>query len=153
MVNTSQMASTDPEQNFCRDYNSGIIIYRFICSLLFRRDLKLNNIGFWDSVRFVDDTEYRRRIIKTFGEESVIDLVPFHFLFTARVIIPLRETRPLGTQDIEWECVKNIVNCRYITIVRSKAYITSFLKKNDLFQYLNRCGQSMRIRDLQGGEL
>lgn len=72
--NTSEMASVYPGLKFYRGDNPGIIIYRFISSLLFRREPVLKNLGFWDSVRFSSDHEYIRRIKKYFGEDSIVDL-------------------------------------------------------------------------------
>src|SRR5690606_39232932 len=34
----------------------------------------MDKIGYWDSVRFAADGEFKRRLIKTFGKESYVDL-------------------------------------------------------------------------------
>src|SRR5699024_3693455 len=43
-------------------------------SIMFRREPILNTIGYWDSVRFAADGEFKRRLIRAFGKKSYVDL-------------------------------------------------------------------------------
>src|SRR5699024_135759 len=43
-------------------------------SLMFRRRQVLENIGYWDTVRFAADSEYKKRIAVVFGSSAVKDL-------------------------------------------------------------------------------
>lgn len=72
--NTSQLARTYPALKFYRGNNPGNIIQNFISSLMFRREPVMNALGYWDCVRLGADNEYMRRIIKVFGEGSVLFL-------------------------------------------------------------------------------
>lgn len=41
---------------------------------MFRREQVLKKIGYWDSVRFAADGEFKRRIIRSFGKQAYADL-------------------------------------------------------------------------------
>lgn len=41
---------------------------------MFRRRQVLENIGYWDIVRFAADSEYKKRIAAVFGSDAVVDL-------------------------------------------------------------------------------
>jgi len=41
---------------------------------MFRREPVMDKLGFWDSVRFAADGEFKRRLIKAFGKQSIVDL-------------------------------------------------------------------------------
>src|SRR5699024_8247684 len=43
-------------------------------SIMFRRKPVVEKIGYWDSVRFAADGEFKRRLIRQFGEQSYVDL-------------------------------------------------------------------------------
>ena len=72
--NTSRMASVDSDLNFLRGNIYGDLIANFRCSFMFRREIVMEKVGFWDSVRFSADSEYIRRISKAFGSDSVVSL-------------------------------------------------------------------------------
>jgi len=40
---------------------------------MFRREPVLEAVGYWDCVRFGADAEFKRRIRKVIGNESVVD--------------------------------------------------------------------------------
>src|SRR5699024_12155822 len=46
----------------------------YMSSLMFRREEVLEEIGYWDNVRFAADGEYKRRMTLAFGKDAVIDL-------------------------------------------------------------------------------
>src|SRR5699024_8712805 len=43
-------------------------------SIMFRRDQVMEKLGYWDSVRFAADGEFKRRLLRTFGKEAYVDL-------------------------------------------------------------------------------
>src|SRR5699024_7475390 len=52
----------------------GKYIFSNMSSLLFRRQAIQEKLGYWDSVRFAADGEFKRRMIRVFGKQAVIDL-------------------------------------------------------------------------------
>ena len=72
--NTSQQARATDNLQFHRRGNPGFYIQMNMSSFMFRREPVLNNVGFWDSVRFVGDSEYIQRIKKVFGKNSVVNM-------------------------------------------------------------------------------
>ena len=72
--NMSQMARTTEDLKFYRGNNPGNIILEFVSSFLFRRSEAVKAIGYWNNVRFAADNEYIRRLVKKFGEKSVVYL-------------------------------------------------------------------------------
>ena len=75
MGNTSKQARSNPDMTFYRRGNFGHYIFTNMSSFMFRRVEVLNKLGFWDSVRFGADSEFIRRLKKSFGAEAVVDLV------------------------------------------------------------------------------
>ncbi len=51
------------------------LIYRNVSSLMIIREV-LNELGYWDQVRFGADTEYYERIIAYYGESAIIEVLP-----------------------------------------------------------------------------
>lgn len=51
------------------------LIYRNVSSLMITREV-LNELGYWDQVRFGADTEYYERIIAYYGESAIIEVLP-----------------------------------------------------------------------------
>ncbi|MDW5286456.1 glycosyltransferase [Alteromonas macleodii] len=51
------------------------LIYRNVSSLMVSRDV-LNDLGYWDQVRFGADTEYYERIIAYYGESAIVEVLP-----------------------------------------------------------------------------
>ncbi len=82
VANTSQMVRVTPELKFHRRGNPGFYINDNMSSLMFRRVPVTRAIGYWDAVRFGADGEFKRRIIKVFGHNAVVDLPtgPLSFL-------------------------------------------------------------------------
>lgn len=74
VANTSEHARLTEELNFYRRGNPGRYIFPNMSSIMFRRDLVLKEIGYWDSVRFAADGEFKRRLIRTFGRSRYVDL-------------------------------------------------------------------------------
>lgn len=74
IVNTSQQARATSDLVFYRRGNPGFYVFSNYSSFMFRREPVMDALGYWDSVRFAADSEFRRRVKKVFGEESVVDM-------------------------------------------------------------------------------
>lgn len=74
IANTSEHARLSEDLKFYRRGNPGRYIFPNMSSLMFRREVVLEKLGYWDSVRFAGDGEFKRRLLKTFGESSFVDL-------------------------------------------------------------------------------
>ncbi|OLO42433.1 glycosyl transferase family A [Alkalihalophilus pseudofirmus] len=74
IANTSQQARATEDLKFYRRGKPGSYLFSNMSSLLFRRELVLKEIGYWDCVRFGADGEFKRRLKKVFGEKAVVDL-------------------------------------------------------------------------------
>ena len=74
IANTSEQARFTEDLKFYRRGTPGKYIFSNMSSLMFRREQVVEKIGYWDTVRFAADGEFKRRLIHVFGEESFIDL-------------------------------------------------------------------------------
>lgn len=74
IANTSEHARLTEELTFYRRGTPGRYIFSNMSSLMFRREPVREKLGYWDSVRFAGDGEFKRRLIRTFGEHNVVDL-------------------------------------------------------------------------------
>lgn len=74
VANTSQQVRATSSLKFFRRGNYGHLIFENMSSLMFRRQQVLDAIGFFDSVRFGADNEFKWRLKRHFGKESIVDL-------------------------------------------------------------------------------
>lgn len=74
IANTSELARLTDSFDFYRRGTRGKYIFSNMSSLLFRRKEVLERIGYWDEVRFAADGEFKRRLIRAFGSDAVVDL-------------------------------------------------------------------------------
>lgn len=75
VANTSEHSRlTEEELKLYRRGTPGKYIFPNMSSIMFRREQVLKKIGYWDSVRFAADGEFKRRIIRTFGKQAYADL-------------------------------------------------------------------------------
>ena len=74
IANTSEQARLLEDLTFYRRGTPGRYIFSNMSSLMFRRELVVEKIGYWDEVRFAADGEFKRRLIKAFGQEKIVDL-------------------------------------------------------------------------------
>lgn len=74
IANTSEQVRLTTDFRFHRRGTRGKFIFSNMSSLMFRRKEVLDRIGFWDNVRFAADGEFKRRLIKEFGVDAVVDL-------------------------------------------------------------------------------
>lgn len=74
IANTSQLARLTETLQFYRRGTPGKYIFSNMSSLLFRREEVMEKIGYWDTVRFAADGEFKRRLLLAFGKAAVVDL-------------------------------------------------------------------------------
>ncbi|CAM4282221.1 glycosyltransferase family 2 protein [Lacicoccus alkaliphilus] len=74
VANTSEHARLTEELKVYRRGTPGKYIFPNMSSIMFRKEEVLDEIGYWDSVRFAADGEFKRRLIKAFGQKSYVDL-------------------------------------------------------------------------------
>ncbi|MEN2466404.1 glycosyltransferase family A protein [Ornithinibacillus sp. JPR2-1] len=72
--NTSELARMTESLRLTRRGTEGEYIFSNMSSLMFRRKPVLEKLGAWDSVRFAADSEFKHRLMKVFGSQSVVDL-------------------------------------------------------------------------------
>jgi glycosyltransferase involved in cell wall biosynthesis len=72
--NTSEQARATNDLKFYRRGKPGIYIFSNMSSFMFRREVVMNELGYWDCVRFAADSEFIRRIKKVFGEKSITEV-------------------------------------------------------------------------------
>jgi glycosyltransferase involved in cell wall biosynthesis len=74
IANTSEHARLTEDLQLYRRGTPGKYIFPNMSSIMFRRKPVMEKIGFWDSVRFAADGEFKRRLIKVFGKAAYADL-------------------------------------------------------------------------------
>lgn len=74
IANTSEHARLTEELYLYRRGTPGRYIFPNMSSTMFRRQPVMEKLGYWNSVRFAADGEFKRRLIKVFGEDSFVDL-------------------------------------------------------------------------------
>ena len=75
IANTSAHARlTEEDLLLYRRGTPGRYIFPNMSSMMFRRKPVVEKLGYWDSVRFAADGEFKRRVIKTFGKDKYVDL-------------------------------------------------------------------------------
>ncbi|WP_416147717.1 glycosyltransferase [Salipaludibacillus sp. HK11] len=74
VANTSLQARLTEDLTFFRRGKAGVYAFANMSSLMFKREIIKNKIGYWDSVRFGADAEFKKRLIHVFGKEAVQDL-------------------------------------------------------------------------------
>ncbi|NIK11816.1 glycosyltransferase family 2 protein [Alkalibacillus almallahensis] len=74
VANSSEHARLTENLKFYRRGLPGRYIFSNMSSIMFRKAEVINTIGFWDSVRFAADGEFKRRLVNAFGNNRVKDL-------------------------------------------------------------------------------
>lgn len=74
IANTSEHARLTEDLTFYRRGTPGKYIFPNMSSTMFRREPVREKLGYWDSVRFAADGEFKRRLLKAFGKASFVDL-------------------------------------------------------------------------------
>lgn len=74
IANTSEHARLTEDLKFYRRGTPGKYIFPNMSSIMFRREPVMEKLGFWDSVRFAADGEFKRRLLRAFGKASFANL-------------------------------------------------------------------------------
>src|SRR5690625_180683 len=74
IANTSEHARLTEDLTLYRRGTPGKYIFPNMSSTMFRREPVMERLGYWNSVRFAADGEFKRRLLKAFGKESFVDL-------------------------------------------------------------------------------
>jgi len=74
IANTSEHSRLTEDLKLYRRGTPGLYIFSNMSSLLFRREPVMEKLGYWDSVRFAADGEFKRRLLKEFGKDKIVDL-------------------------------------------------------------------------------
>ncbi|WP_148296572.1 glycosyltransferase family 2 protein, partial [Alkalihalobacillus hemicellulosilyticus] len=74
VANTTEQARATDTLMFYRRGRPGEYLFANMSSLMFRREPVLKQIGYWDSVRFGADGEFKKRLKRVFGKDAVADL-------------------------------------------------------------------------------
>ncbi|GAB3058585.1 glycosyltransferase family 2 protein [Virgibacillus ainsalahensis] len=74
IANTSEHARLTEGLKLYRRGTPGKYIFPNMSSIMFRREPVLEKIGYWDSMRFAADGEFKRRLLRVFGKNSYVDL-------------------------------------------------------------------------------
>lgn len=74
IANTSEHARLTEELFLYRRGTPGRYIFPNMSSTMFRREPVMEKLGYWHNVRFAADGEFKRRLLKVFGEDSFVDL-------------------------------------------------------------------------------
>ncbi|MEN1760776.1 glycosyltransferase [Anoxynatronum sibiricum] len=74
VANTSQSVRTNNDLSFGKFNGKPIFLEQNTSSLMFDREIVLNEIGFWDSVRFSADSEMLKRLRSSFRIDQIEDL-------------------------------------------------------------------------------
>lgn len=75
MASASHWVRCSPALLFQRWRMEDALIFRNVSSLMFRRKV-VQELGFWDRVSVNADTEFYYRILKCFGDKSIIEVLP-----------------------------------------------------------------------------
>lgn len=74
IANTSEHSRLTEDLKLYRRGTPGLYIFSNMSSLLFRREPVMDKLGYWDCVRFAADGEFKRRLLKEFGKDNIVDL-------------------------------------------------------------------------------
>lgn len=116
IANTSEHARLTEDLTFYRRGTPGKYIFPNMSSIMFRREPVLQKIGYWDSVRFAADGEFKRRIIQVFGKRKYVDLKTGPLSLPRQTTASLTGTQPLATTAISKEFVSIMLECSRTTM-------------------------------------
>ncbi|WP_291321247.1 glycosyltransferase, partial [Desulfonatronospira sp.] len=98
IANTSELARIFSKLRFHRR-GLGKYIQFNLSSLMFRRQQVIERVGYWDSVRFAADGEFKKRLIRYFGADKVVDLPTSLLSFPKQAHVSLTEHSSFGFQN------------------------------------------------------
>ena len=74
IANSSEQARLTEDFMFYRRGTPGTYLFANMSSIMFRRKEVFEKLGYWDTVRFGADGEFKQRLLSVFGKEAFIDL-------------------------------------------------------------------------------
>ncbi|WP_249869262.1 glycosyltransferase [Oceanobacillus saliphilus] len=74
IANTSEHARLTEDLKLYRRGMPGQYIFSNMSSIMFRREPVVEKVGYWDSIRFAADSEFKRRLEAVFGKDKLVDL-------------------------------------------------------------------------------
>ncbi|SFB27354.1 Glycosyl transferase family 2 [Lentibacillus halodurans] len=96
IANTSEHARLTEELKLYRRGMPGRYIFSNMSSIMFRRKPVLKKVGYWDSVRFAADGEFKRRLIKVFGKARYVDLTSGPLSLPRQSVVSLTGSSAFG---------------------------------------------------------
>lgn len=96
IANQAVQARANDDLIFSRRGNPGLYCFSNISSFMFRRDPVLERIGYWDSVRFMGDGEFKRRLELAFNARSTKTLEKAFTSFQRQSSTSLTEDERIG---------------------------------------------------------
>ena len=96
IANTSEQARLTEDLQLYRRGNPGKYIFSNMSSLMFRREVVMDKLGYWDSVRFAADGEFVRRFIRTFGQSALAHLHTGPLSFPRQSVSSLTSSSAFG---------------------------------------------------------
>jgi glycosyltransferase involved in cell wall biosynthesis len=96
IANTTEQARATEDMIFYRRGKPGVYLFANMSSLMFRRKPVLQKLGYWDSVRFGADGEFKKRLKICFGDEAVVDLKTGPYSFQRQSVHSLTGNQVFG---------------------------------------------------------
>lgn len=96
IANTSSHARFTEDLFFYRRGTPGRYMFPNMSSTMFRREPVVEKLGHWDSVRFSADGEFKRRLIRIFGEQAFVDLQTGPLSLPRQATVSLTSGSPFG---------------------------------------------------------
>lgn len=109
--NTSQQIRATNELKFFRRGNYRLM-FTNMSSFMFRRELVVGKLGYYDCVRFGADAEYLRRIRKVFGKDAIVDLKTGPLSFQRQSSSSLTGNSAFGYHGFFMGCRKEYVEAQ-----------------------------------------
>lgn len=130
VANMSQSARTFEDFTFYRRGNRGYYIHDNASSFMFRGELVMKNMGYWDSVRFSGDSEFINRAKVVFGDSRIIHMDNSLLSFTRETSGSLTGSKVFGYQGYAYGArLKYRDNYQYFHDNTDSLYVDFPLKK------------------------
>lgn len=133
IANTSAHARLTEELYFYRRGTPGRYIFPNMSSTMFRREQVMEKLGFWDSVRFSADGEFKRRLINAFGEQAFVDLESGPLSLPRQAAVSLTSGSPFGYNGFFMGARKEYVESFQHYYKEAENYYYPFPQKERLF--------------------
>lgn len=131
--NTSQQVRVTDDFKIYRRGRYGKLILENTSSFMFRRELVLQQIGYWDCVRNYSDNELNRRIRKIFGKESIANLVTGPLAFIRQHDASMTGNKFFGKHGYIMGCNKLYRDCQINYHRKASSFFYDFPQKSRPF--------------------